>query len=116
LTAVSFAYISTFRPFENNLQTNLDLLNEFVTIIIIDLCLLFTDLEPSLELQYKFGFVFIAIVICCIATHAYFLFRDIINDLKLTVKRNNYIGWATVYPRLQILPCLRRNKVSPEED
>ena len=97
LTAISFAYVGLFRPFESNLQNNLELLNELVSIILIDLCFLFTDLEPSTERQYKFGFVFIAIVGLCLATHIFFLFRDIVHDIKLKIKRNNNIGWTTVY-------------------
>ena len=115
LTAVSFAYVALFRPFESNLQNNLELLNEFVSIVLIDLCFLFTDLEPSTERQYKFGFVFIAVVGLCLATHIFFLFRDIVNDIKLKIRRNNNIGWATVCPKLQIFPCWRRNKVEDEE-
>ena len=113
LTAVSFAYLANFEPFEDRLQNNLDMLNEFVTIMVVDLCFIFTKLEPDVRRQYNFGFVFIGIVIACISTHIYFLFRDMINTLKLTIKRNNNNGWTKYYPWLKRFQCPKnRNKIT----
>lgn len=64
---LSFAYIVNFTPFEEKMMLYMDLLNEVATILLIDICFIFTPLEPSATRQYKFGYLFLLIVIMTVA-------------------------------------------------
>lgn len=82
MSTFAFGYLATFMPYEDSLTCRLDIFNEMVTILVIDICFIFTPLDPDAQRQYRFGYVFIAVVVLCIGTHVYFLLRDPINQLK----------------------------------
>ena len=51
-----------YSPFEDKLIEKLDFLNDIVTILLIDLCYLFTDLWSNQIGKYKAGYAFITIM------------------------------------------------------
>jgi hypothetical protein len=108
LTIMGVAYLTTFSPFEDKLCENLDILNEVCTVLLIDICYLFTDVWPNPTGQYKVGYAFIIIMAGCIFTHLFFLMKSVLNDLKLRVKR-----W--IYRRQKIREVGSSNKLIAEE-
>lgn len=90
LTIISVAYLSTYSPFEDKLCQNLDILNEVCTVILIDICYLFTDVWHNPTGQYNVGYAFIIVMTGCIFTHLFFLMRSVFGDLKLRYKRSIY--------------------------
>lgn len=86
LTMIGFVYLKTYSPFEDKLNEQLDLLNEVVTIVLIDICYLFTDMWPNPQGQYNVGYAFIIVMSGCIFTHLFFLMKSVFGDLKLRLK------------------------------
>lgn len=82
MTVVAFAFVATLAPFEERLVGKLDMMNEAATILIIDVLFIFTDNEPSVSLQYKFGFVFIGIVVATLSVHIFLLLADALGKAK----------------------------------
>ena len=61
----------------------MDLLNEIATILLTDISFIFTPLEPSSSLQYKFGYLFLAIVILTVLTQIFFLISGSMSAIKI---------------------------------
>lgn len=83
LTMISIFYLSEFAPQEEPIEFKLELLNEMTTVIVIDICFLFTDLDPNRKRQYAWGYVLIVVILACVGVHVYFLLKDVIGDLIL---------------------------------
>jgi hypothetical protein len=87
LTILGVVYLRTYSPFEDKLNENLDILNEVTTVVLIDICYLFTDVWPDPKGQYNIGYAFIITMTCCIFTHLFFLMKSVFGDLKVRMRR-----------------------------
>jgi glucan phosphoethanolaminetransferase (alkaline phosphatase superfamily) len=83
---VSGCYIILFKPFEETLINRLEVMNDIITLLLIDLIFLFTPLLDSQVLKYKLGFAFICMLAGCICVHLFFLFSDITKQLIEKIK------------------------------
>ena len=86
LTIASVSYFLTFHPYEDKLTERLDIMNDVVTLLLVDVCFMFTDYESNLKIQYNFGYVFCILFSACIFVHLVFLFIDISKTLKYKFK------------------------------
>lgn len=82
LTTLAFAFLATFQPFQETMVGKLEMLNEGVTVLLIDLCFLFTPLEPSASRQYSAGYFFNALVIGTLCVHVFFLLKNTFTEVK----------------------------------
>lgn len=115
LTLVSITYLSNFYPQKKYLEYSLELMNECVTMIISDLCLLFTNLDPDPYRQYNWGYVVIVATLVCIGVQVYFLFEGIVKQLIKTIKKARKKGLLKAFPILrkvkhilQVIACRRK--------
>jgi hypothetical protein len=105
-------------------------MNECFTVLVSDLCLLFTNLDPDRKRQYNWGFVLIAAIVVCVGAHVFFLFKGIIAKLIENVRKARRKGWLKTFKILRkarfillVLSCrtkldlksLRKNVESPSE-
>jgi hypothetical protein len=77
LTMMMACYTLHFKPFEETLMNQLEAMNDTVTLLLIDLMILFTPIVDSNLFKYNLGFVFISLFAGCISVHLFFLFKDI---------------------------------------
>ena len=77
ITLLSACYLLQFQPFDDPLLNKLEVVNEVITLFLISVSYTFTDIFDSAEFKYSIGFVFIVGFVSCIATHLYFLFKDL---------------------------------------
>jgi hypothetical protein len=118
LTLISITYLITFVPQQNPLEYRLELMNEVFTLIIIDLCFLFTELDSDQTRQYNWGYVFIVVIFSCVGIHVLFLLKHIIRDLILKFRTARKIGFKQSFLNLingqRILQVLafRRRRLS----
>jgi hypothetical protein len=119
LTLGSIAYLTNFVPQEEPLEYWLEVMNECFTVLAIDLCFLFTDLDPNQSRQYNWGFVLIVTIVLCVGVHVFFLFKHMIKDLIKTVKKARKKGWMKTLPILhklqhilQVLACRTKLDIS----
>ena len=87
MTLISAAYLLVFSPYEEKLAENLDVMNEAVTVVLIDFCFLFTDLFPNTKSQYLVGYAFVTVMIANICVHLFFLFSEYVWQIKILCKR-----------------------------
>ena len=87
LTLISIAYLTTFVPFEEPLEYRLELMNECFTIFVIDLCFLFTNLDPDRTRKYKWGYLLIVVIFSSLAVHVVFLLKQTIRSLILKFRQ-----------------------------
>jgi hypothetical protein len=89
-------------------------MNECFTVIVIDLCLMFTDLDSDRNRQYNMGYVFIATIFTCVGVHATFLMKGIISELILKFKKARVVGFKKTFSKLinenKILIVLKKCK------
>jgi hypothetical protein len=97
LTIVSIAYLANFVPHEELLEHRLELMNECFTVLAIDICFLFTDLDPNRTRQYNWGFVLIVTIVLCVGVHVFFLFKHMVTVLIKTVKKARKKGWLKTF-------------------
>ena len=62
-------------------------MNDVITLLLVDICFMFTDYEKNLTIQYNFGYVFCILFSVCIFSHLVFLFIDIGKTLKHKIKK-----------------------------
>ena len=62
LTMFNACFLFNYSPFLDKLIERLDLLNDIVTVLLIDICYMFTDILDSKKEQYYIGFVFILLM------------------------------------------------------
>ena len=74
-------------------------MNEIFTLILIYFVLCFSDLIPTVELQYKIGYLFIGFMALCICVHLFFIFSDMAHQLMLLYKRHMLKRESTVGQR-----------------
>ena len=55
-------FLFNYKPYLEKFIERLDLLNDIVTVLLIDLCYMFTDILDSKKEQYYIGFVFILLM------------------------------------------------------
>jgi len=87
LTMISIVYLTTFVPQQDLIEYRLELMNECLTVIVIDLCFLFTDLDSDRSRQYNSGFVLIVTILICVGAHVVFLFTKTIKDIILKFRK-----------------------------
>ena len=75
MSLMSAVYLLVFSPYEDKTVEKLELMNDAVTVMLIDFCFLFTNLFPNKKAQYLVGYAFITIMIATICVHLFFLFR-----------------------------------------
>ena len=62
LTMFNACFLFNYKPYLEKFIERLDLLNDIVTVLLIDLCYMFTDILDSKKEQYYIGFVFILLM------------------------------------------------------
>jgi len=77
-TMFAACYLLHYKPFDEPLVNNLEVMNECFTLLMIFFLFCFTSLVPSVQDQYFIGYFFIGAMCLCIGTHLFFLFRDMI--------------------------------------
>ena len=97
LTMVSIAYLTNYAPQDDQLAYRLELMNECISVFILDLCYLFTDLDPDPRRQYNWGFVFIVLIFSCVGVHVVFLIKAIIKEIIHKFKMSKKFGLKQVF-------------------
>ena len=100
LTMISIVYLTTFMPHQDLIEYRLELMNECFTVLIIDLCFLFTDLDSDRSRQYNWGFVLIVAILICVGVHVVFLFKKTIKDLILKFRKARKVGFKQTFQNL----------------
>lgn len=131
LTIGSVCFLFVFHPNEDRFLQRLDLMNELITVILIDICFLFTNILSDSKTQYNIGYLFVVIMLLCIAVHVFFLLHDLISLLKLRYKRykvkrqnneqiqrlNTYINRSTsLIPRMFALFMTKSTNIKNSEE
>ena len=86
ITMVAGCYLLHIQPFEEPLLNNLEAMNEFFTIFLINIIFCFTKIIDDEAISYRIGFIFIGAMSACIAVHLFFLFSDMIRMMILKGK------------------------------
>ena len=89
MTLLSLFYLISFRPFEDDLMQNLELLNEVTYLLTSYTVFMFNEQwVVSAEIRNEVGYVFTALLTICILVHLFFLFKTILIELmqKLKIK------------------------------
>jgi hypothetical protein len=90
LIMISACYILHFKPFEEPLINRLEVMNETITLLLVNLIFMFTPIIDSPKIQYNLGIVFVCIMALCISAHLFFIFKDIVLGLIRVFKRWRY--------------------------
>jgi hypothetical protein len=75
-------------------------MNECFTVIVIDLCFMFTDLDSDRNRQYNMGYVFIATIFTCVGVHVIFLMKGIISEIILKFRKARALGFKQTFANL----------------
>ena len=82
LAMVSMLYLIHTQPFKETLVTNLEILNEVTTLVLLYHLLCFTNFCPDVRTQVLVGYSFVFFLSANMATHVFFLLRSTFLDYK----------------------------------
>ena len=81
LTTLQLGYLLHFKPFDGSFAQKLEEFNEWCTMLLIGILYCMTEYVPSAEDKYLIGFFFIALIVSNLATHLFFLLREVVSSL-----------------------------------
>ena len=87
ISTVSIIVQSWYKPFDSQKSNRLELFTESVILGTLSCLMLFTDGETNPETRYKYGYIFIALMILYTAVHMSVLLHAVIVSVKRRVRR-----------------------------
>ena len=87
VTLGACCYVLHYKPFKENLINRLEAMNEVFTVFLMILMFFFTDVTESKNTQYMIGYMFVAGLVLCICVHLFYLFKDILHQLIIYIKK-----------------------------
>ena len=85
-SVIQVAYLTTYRPFLNSLLLRLDVFNEFTTVILVDLLLVFSEANQE-KFDLEADVFFLACLFGNLCVHIFFLMVNTVHGIKLSCKR-----------------------------
>jgi len=71
------------KPWKDPLVHKLEVMNETVTLVLLELLFCFTDLILDERAHYYIGYIFIVCLLGSVCVHLFFLVKQMIHDAKL---------------------------------
>ena len=81
IAVIQVAYLSNYRPFEENLQNNLEIFNEVTTIMLVDILSVFSEAN-SQPIDLEMDMLFLVSLVSNLSVHLYFLIRSSVSSTK----------------------------------
>ena len=81
IAVIQVAYLSNYRPFEENLQNNLEIFNEVTTIMLVDILSVFSEAN-SQPMDLEMDMLFLVSLVSNLSVHLYFLIKSSVTSTK----------------------------------
>jgi hypothetical protein len=85
LNLVTSIYIVSTKSQPKRILNNIEILNEYFVYISTSIMILFTDFVPDFDLQFTFGWYFIAFAAKVVIYNLFFVLMKMINIIKLYI-------------------------------